>query len=45
MMKIEIETGPEPKLHIEIIKLFTDNRGSREYHLYETMVKNSQSEI
>lgn len=45
IMKIEIETGPKPKLHIETISLFNDNRESSEYHLFETMVKKSQTEI
>ena len=45
IMKIEIETGPEPKLHIETISLFNDNRESSEYHLYETLVKNSQTKF
>jgi len=45
IMKITIETGPKPKLHIDCTTIFNDKRESSDYHGYATMVKNSQSEI
>lgn len=45
IMKINIETGPKPKLHIDKTSIFNDKRESSDYHGYATMVKNSQTEI
>ena len=45
IMKITIETGPKPKLHIDATTIFNDKRESSDYHGYATMVKNSQTEI
>ena len=39
IMKITIETGPNPKLHIEIITIFKDNSGRSNYHSYYIMEK------
>ena len=43
IMKITIETGPKPKLHIDYTTIFNDNSERSDYHLYETMVKNNQT--
>ena len=42
ILKITIETGPTPKLHIDTTTIFKDNSVRSDYHLYSTMVKNSQ---
>ena len=39
IMKITIETGPKPKLHIETITIFNDDRDSSDYHSYHIMKK------
>ena len=39
IMKITIETGPKPKLHIETITIFNDNSGRRDYHWFGIMKK------
>ena len=41
IMKITIETGPKPKLHIETITIFNDNSGRSDTHLYEIIEKKS----
>lgn len=39
IMKITVETGPKPKLHIEAITIFNDDRDSSDYHSYYIMEK------
>lgn len=39
IMKITIETGPKPKLHIETITIFKDNSERSDYHSYYIMEK------
>ena len=39
IMKIGIESGPKPKLHLETITIFNDNSERRDYHLSEIMQK------
>ena len=39
IMKITIETGPKPKLHIETITIFNDNSGRRNIHSSQIMKK------
>lgn len=39
IMKITIETGPKPKLHVETIGIFNDDSGRRNIHHLDLMEK------
>lgn len=41
IMKITIETSPNPKLHVEKITIFNDNSGRSDYHEFEILKKQS----